>query len=175
MVSKSGHRLLSAEAVETIVGELFPLAELITPNLEEVAELLGRQPENESEMEDAARELAAKGPRAVLVKGGHLGSAQDAVDVLWDGRSVSRLRSPRLQVKHTHGTGCTLSAAIAANIALGLPLAKAVARAKDYLNHAMQNAYEVGKGIGPVNHMWHLESTIKDKLVSMNMEEKTDG
>ncbi len=157
MVSKSGHRLLAGDAIDALVTALVPLARLITPNLHEVEELTGRLPGNVEEMEEAARELAEFGAGAVLVKGGHLPGEQ-AVDVLWDGTKMQRLESERVDCPHTHGTGCTLSAAIACGLARGEDIGVAVKSAKVYLVKAMKAAYPVGGGIGPVNHLWEFES-----------------
>ncbi|MBI5154521.1 bifunctional hydroxymethylpyrimidine kinase/phosphomethylpyrimidine kinase [Candidatus Poribacteria bacterium] len=154
MVSKSGHRLLGEDAVEALVRRLIPMARVITPNAEEAAVLLGRPVRTFEEAESAARDLARLGPRAVLVKGGHLEGADRAVDFLWEPSGVTAFDAPRLDARHTHGTGCTLSAAIAANLGRGLALAQAVRAAKEYLEGAMRNAYEVGGGISPVNHQW---------------------
>lgn len=156
MVSKSGHRLLAPEARETLCRELIPLASLITPNLDEVAELCGRRPATVDEMKEAARMLHSMGPAAVLVKGGHLADAEDAVDVLFDGAEFAIFRGPRLDARHTHGTGCTLSAAIAARLGMGRSLTEAVFEAKNYLEGAMQRAWELGSGIGPVEHLWQI-------------------
>jgi len=156
MVSKSGHRLLEKEAIDAMAKRLIPMARLITPNAEEAGELLGREVRSESDAIEAAKALAALGPRAVLVKGGHLDSEAEAVDVLWDGRESVVFRSPRLDAKHTHGTGCTLSSAIASNLAMGRDLRTAIADAREWLRGAMQHAYEVGGGISPVNHLWKM-------------------
>lgn len=154
MVSKSGHALLEDDAVEVLAGRLIPMARLITPNAHEAERLLGRSVRSIAEAEEAARDLGALGPRAVLVKGGHLEEEGESVDVLWDGRGTEVFRASRLDVQHTHGTGCTLSSAIAANLARGLPLRDAVVRAREWLRGAMKAAHPVGGGIGPVNHLW---------------------
>lgn len=157
MVSKSGHRLLTEDAVEALRALLLPMAAVITPNLPEVEVLLGWRPMNQEEMAQAAWELHELGARAVVVKGGHLGSdPAHSNDLYFDGTTTRILAGPRLDVVHTHGTGCTLSAAIAANLALGYPTEEAVFRAKDYLVGAMKAAYPVGRGTGPVNHLWAL-------------------
>ena len=155
MVSKSGHRLLRPEAVEALKGQLLPLAMILTPNLEEVADLLGVKPDSVEEMEDAAVALQKLGPRAVLVKGGHLPGNNGSPDVLWDGKILTRFPAPRLANTNTHGTGCTLSAAIAANLAWGDDVVAAVGKAKEYLSSAIKYAWPLGKGIGPVDHLWH--------------------
>jgi len=157
MVSKSGHRLLAADAVEAMRRALVPLARVITPNLEEVEELIGARPSTVDQMRDAARELGKLGCEAVLVKGGHLAESDLSTDVLWDGEAMHEFSAPRLDARHTHGTGCTLSAAIAANLGKGLALPQAVERAKNYLQGAIAAAYALGSGIGPVDHLWQME------------------
>jgi hydroxymethylpyrimidine/phosphomethylpyrimidine kinase len=154
MVSKSGHRLLREDAIEALTRHLIPMARLITPNAEEAGVLLGRPIRTIDDALAAAPELGWLGPRAVLVKGGHLDATDEAVDVLWEPTGLTVFRAPRLNARHTHGTGCTLSAAIAANLALGKPLREAVEAARTYLRGALEHAYPVGNGIGPVNHLW---------------------
>ena len=142
---------------------LLPLAAIITPNLPEAARLLGSGvAETEADMTDQGRALMALGARAVLMKGGH-GDGPEAVDLLVTADDVARLAAPRIDTKNTHGTGCTLSSAIAAGIARGLVLDDAVHRAKTYLTEALTSADElaIGAGHGPVHHfhaLWpHLE------------------
>jgi hydroxymethylpyrimidine/phosphomethylpyrimidine kinase len=156
MVATSGDVLLKAEAVDAIKGSLVPLATLITPNLAEAAVLLdGGRAESEAEMREQAVALLRLGCRAALVKGGH-GTGEQAVDVLADASGVQRFARPRIDTPHTHGTGCTLSAAIAALMAQGAALADAVRRAKDFVWHALQagRALGVGHGRGPVDHLF---------------------
>jgi hydroxymethylpyrimidine/phosphomethylpyrimidine kinase len=150
MVAKGGHRLLDP-AAETAYRALFPLATLLTPNLEETSVLLGRPVRTLEDMGHAARALVAAGAPAVVVKGGHL--VGDAVDVFFDGRHAEDLPAPRIDTKNTHGTGCTFSAAIAARLALGADLVEAVRGAKDYLTEAIRRSYSVGRGHGPVDHL----------------------
>lgn len=154
MISKSGHKLLQDDAVAALKSRLIPLARVITPNAEEAEVLLSRPVRTVEDAKAAAADLARLGPRAVLVKGGHLAEADAAVDVLWEPSGVRVFTGPRLDARHTHGTGCTLSAAIAANLGSGLLLTDAVGRAREWLRGAMLNAYEVGGGISPVNHLW---------------------
>jgi hydroxymethylpyrimidine/phosphomethylpyrimidine kinase len=154
MISKSGHRLLREDAIEALTRRLVPMARLTTPNAEEAGVLLGRPVKTVEDAIEAAPELAKLGSRAVLVKGGHLDECEEAVDVLWEPSGISIFRAPRLDAKHTHGTGCTLSAAIAANLALGHSLKSAVDESRTYLRGAMEHAYAVGNGVGPVNHGW---------------------
>ncbi|NMD42630.1 MAG: bifunctional hydroxymethylpyrimidine kinase/phosphomethylpyrimidine kinase [Firmicutes bacterium] len=157
MIAKSGDRLLQKEAVQALAKLLLPLAAVITPNLPEAAVLLGRPLERLVEMEQAARDLARLGPAAILLKGGHLGGERSP-DLLYQRQEdrVTLLDGSRVQTANTHGTGCTLSSAIAAGLARGLALAEAVRRAKEYLTGALQRgaAYRLGSGHGPVHHFW---------------------
>ncbi|WP_258359355.1 bifunctional hydroxymethylpyrimidine kinase/phosphomethylpyrimidine kinase [Moorella sulfitireducens (nom. illeg.)] len=151
MVAKSGDLLLAREARRVLQEKLFPLALIITPNLEEAGVLTGREIGSEEDMEAAARELHEQGVPYVLVKGGHLAGA--ATDILFDGREIRRFSAPRLDNRHTHGTGCTLSAAITAFLARGLTVPAAVAAAKEYIQAAISQARGVGQGCGPVHHL----------------------
>lgn len=154
MVSKSGCHLLRPEAREGLTRLLFPLADVVTPNLLEAELLTGKKIETISGMERAARDIYRFGPGNVLVKGGHL--TGEAVDVLYDGREYHYLKGQRLDSRNTHGTGCTLSSAIAAGLARGLPVVAAVRQAKEYINGAIAHALELGHGVGPVNHFYEL-------------------
>jgi len=151
MVAKSGGRLLDPAAEAAYRERLFPLAEVVTPNLAEAEALLQRPVRSLESMAQAARDLHALGPRAVLVKGGHLEG--DPVDVFFDGRRLEELRAARIDTRHTHGTGCTLSAAIAARLALGADALEAARGAKAYLTEAIRGAYALGRGAGPVDHL----------------------
>ena len=156
MVATSGDVLLRPEAVGALQREIIPLATLVTPNLAEAAILLGgSRAGSETEMLDQARALLRLGCRAALLKGGHAGGGA-AVDVLVDGASTERLALPRLDTPHTHGTGCTLSAAIAALLAQGAPLIEAVRRAKSYVWQGLQHGrgLGVGHGRGPLDHLF---------------------
>ena len=138
-------------------SDLFPLAAVITPNLHEAAALLGRDVRTLEDAEDAARDLLALGPRSVLVKGGHLDDLPDeAVDVFAEGDRIVQLRGPRFDTQDTHGTGCALSAAIAARLALGDELEHAIRFAKDFVAGAIEHGLRLGKGYGPVNPGWQL-------------------
>ena len=153
MVAKSGDRLLAPDACEALVRQLLPLAEVLTPNTEEARDLLGgRFIQNLDDMKEAARALYRLGPRHVLVKGGHI--TQGAADVLFDGREVAVFEGRRVDTPHTHGTGCTLSAAIAAGLAQGQSVREAVSAAKEFVQGAIENALPLGKGRGPLNHMY---------------------
>jgi hydroxymethylpyrimidine/phosphomethylpyrimidine kinase len=154
-VSKHRDRLLSEDAVTGLKNDLFPVAEIVTPNLYEAGALLGRDIGSIQGMKDAARALGDLGPRHVLVKGGHT-DHERAVDVLFDGSAVVELDGPRYDTEDTHGTGCALSAAIAARIALGDPTSEAVGFAKDFVSGAIRRGLRIGKGFGPVNPGWSL-------------------
>lgn len=156
MVAKSGDKLLTAEAVAAVKEELLPLVTVVTPNLPEIATLLdAREPSTVNEMRSAGRALLELGTPAVLVKGGHL-AGEDAIDILLDASSDREYRSKRIETKNSHGTGCTLSSAIAAYLAKGLALEDAVGEAKRYLTGALREGalYELGRGKGPVHHLW---------------------
>lgn len=153
MVAKSGDRLLDPHAERAYREHLLPLATLVTPNLPEAEALLAGRVRTPGEMIDAARALARLGPRAVLLKGGHLEHDPDATDILWDGAAIHALKGERIETRNTHGTGCTFSAAIAARLSQGQPLLEAVRAAKAYLNEAIRLSYSPGRGHGPVGHL----------------------
>ena len=150
MIAKGGARLLDERAVDAIRTRLFPLATVVTPNVFEAEALTGRSIANLDDQRAAATALMALGPRAVLVKGGHLEGA--AIDVLHDGRETIELRADRIDTRHTHGTGCTLSSAIAARLALGDDLTTATRQAKAYVTRAIEQAPGLGRGHGPLQH-----------------------
>jgi hydroxymethylpyrimidine/phosphomethylpyrimidine kinase len=151
-VSKHGDALLAADAVAVIRAELVPLATVVTPNLHEVAQLTGVQVTDEAGLREAAEAVHVLGPGWVLVKGGHL--AGDPVDLLFDGTTQYLLRAPRLDNRHTHGTGCTLASAIASYLALGHDVPRAAELAKAYVTGAIGSGFALGAGIGPVDHGW---------------------
>ncbi|PZA08447.1 MULTISPECIES: bifunctional hydroxymethylpyrimidine kinase/phosphomethylpyrimidine kinase [unclassified Meiothermus] len=151
LVAKSGDSLLSAQALEALKADLLPLATLLTPNRLEAQALLGQPIRDLADAREAAQLLGSLGPRAVLLKGGHL-PAEEATDVLWDGQALHLFPARKIPSAHTHGTGCTLSAAITALLAKGIPLYEAVARAKRYVSQAITTAPGIGRGIGPLNH-----------------------
>ena len=150
MVAKSGDALLQPEAREALIADLLPLAFLVTPNLHEASVLADLTVQTPEAMEEAARRIHARGPRHVLVKGGHLRS--EAADILWDGRAFTRFTAPRVKSPNTHGTGCTLSAAIAAGLAHGRALDDAVRDAKAYVTRAIQAGFQPGHGVGVLRH-----------------------
>jgi hydroxymethylpyrimidine/phosphomethylpyrimidine kinase len=150
MIAKSGDPLLRPDARAALIGTMLPLAYVVTPNLHEAAVLADLPVDDEQTMEEAARRIAALGPRHVLVKGGHL--KDSATDLLWDGHAFTRYPAPRLDTTSTHGTGCTLSSAIAAGLACGRPLAEAVREAKAYVTAAIREGFRAGHGVGVLRH-----------------------
>jgi hydroxymethylpyrimidine/phosphomethylpyrimidine kinase len=150
MVAKSGARLLPDDAVEALKRRLMPLATLLTPNLPEAEQLWGRRIRSEAELEACGRQLTASGA-AVLLKGGH-GEGEELVDLLLAGGQVRRFTHRRIATTSTHGTGCTLSSAIAARLGRGESLVAAVEGALEYLQAALRAAYPLGGGFGPLNH-----------------------
>ncbi len=150
MVSKHGLPLLPEDAVRAVRECLLPRATLITPNAPEAEALTGRPVRDLAAMREAAEQLVKMGARAALIKGGHVAGA--ATDVLFDGREMREFTAPRFDTRHTHGTGCTYSAAITACLAKGFPLADAVVRAKAFIQEAIRTNPGLGAGCGPVNH-----------------------
>jgi hydroxymethylpyrimidine/phosphomethylpyrimidine kinase len=185
-VSKHGDSLLAASALDFVRTKLLPTATVATPNLDEVAQLTGVHVESEDDMRRAAAAMLAYGPRWVVIKGGHLrsfsasdgvasapggsdfggsvsggsvsGSSAEAVDLLTDGSEEYWLRAPRHDNRHTHGTGCTLASAIAAQLAKGQSVPEAVQTAKEYVTGAIAAGFPLGGGIGPVDHGWRFRS-----------------
>ena len=151
MVATSGDRLLDDDAVHAITRQLLPLAALVTPNLDEARVLTGMSVDDVEQMKDAARRLHDAGARAVLLKGGHLRNAR-VVDVLYHGGEFKLFDRPRIDTNHTHGTGCTLSAAIAAGLATGRSLTDAVSDGIAFVHDAIRSAPGLGRGHGPLNH-----------------------
>jgi hydroxymethylpyrimidine/phosphomethylpyrimidine kinase len=155
MIATSGDRLISDEAVDVVRRDLMPLADLITPNLPEAATLLGEPvAANETKIVDQGHRLVALGAKAVLIKGGHADGDESVDHLILDDGSAQRFTSRRIITRNTHGTGCTLSSAVAAGLACGLPLRDAVDRAKAYVTEAIAAAdtLRVGRGHGPVQH-----------------------
>lgn len=154
MVAKSGDPLLRPEARNALIKELVPLAYVITPNHHEAQALTGLDIHSVTDMRRAAKAIHKLGARHVVVKGGHLPEADDAIDMLYDGQNFTELRAPRIKTPNTHGTGCTFASAIAAELAKGQPVPKAVRTAKEYLTAALRAAVnlQIGQGHGPLNH-----------------------
>lgn len=155
MISKSGYPLLNQDAREALVASLFPLAEVVTPNIHEAEALIGGAIGDEAQMRTAARRIADLGARKVVVKGGHLSGGQ-ATDIVFDGSSFQALTRTRVPTPNTHGTGCTFSSAIAAYLARGCPFFDAVQKAKEYVTGAIAHALDIGKGHGPTHHYYDL-------------------
>ena len=153
MVAKGGDRLLDLEAVQAIRTELLPLAHVVTPNVPEAEVLAGIPIRTLDDMQEAGRRIAGLGPRVVLVKGGHL-PGPESIDVAVTGDRTVQFKGPRLQTQHTHGTGCTLASAIAANLAAGMDEMDAIAAARQYVEGAIRHAPGLGKGHGPLAHFW---------------------
>jgi hydroxymethylpyrimidine/phosphomethylpyrimidine kinase len=150
MVAKSGDPLLQPDARAALVEAMLPLAEVVTPNLHEASVLADIAVATETDMEEAARRIHARGPQHVLVKGGHL--KDSATDILYDGRVFTRFPAPRLDSNNTHGTGCTYSSAIAAGLAHGRPLVSAIGEAKAYVTAAIREGFQPGRGVGALRH-----------------------
>ena len=154
MVSKSGYHLLQPEAKEALIKFLLPLATVVTPNILEAEIITGMEIRNLEAMEKAGVQIFEMGPKNVLVKGGHLEG--DAIDVIYDGTDFTYIKSPRIMTKHTHGTGCTLSSAIAANLAKGFTVKEAIKKSKEYITGAIKHSFSIGKGVGPTHHFYDL-------------------
>ena len=155
MVAKGGDRLLEEDAVAAMRTELLPRAHIVTPNVPEAEALSGLTIRSIDDMRAAGERILKLGPRVVLVKGGHL-DGPESVDVACTSNGTFELRGPRIASRHTHGTGCTLSSAIAANLALGLDDRTALTRAREYLEGAIRHAPGIGRGHGPLDHFWRL-------------------
>jgi len=153
LLSSSGAGLLDREGVRILKEQLITLADVVTPNLDEAANLTGQSVIDEAGMERACRELAKLGAKNAVVKGGHLAKPADLLAVeTTNGQRLSWLRNEKVETRNTHGTGCAYSTSIACNLALGQSLDDAVLRARNYVAGAIREAYDVGKGTGPINH-----------------------
>lgn len=157
--SSSGAALLDQAGLEVLIQRLLPLADICTPNLDEAAALAGIEVKNPQQMEMAAGRLHEMGARAVVVTGGHVDQAVDALSV--PGEKTQTYRADRVDSPNTHGTGCAFSTAIACQLALGQSLPMAVLLAKAYVLAAIQNSYSIGRGPGPVNHMYRIEESLR--------------
>ncbi len=161
MVATSGARLISPEAITALKEKLIPLAEVITPNIPEAEELTGMSVKSIADMEKAAEKIFSAYGCAVLLKGGH--SLNDANDLLISENGSHWFEGKRIQNPNTHGTGCTLSSAIASNLAKGFPLPEAVERAKAYISGALGAMLNLGKGSGPMNHAFAIENSFTEE------------
>lgn len=162
MVAKSGDRLLLEEAIGTLKRRLLPLALIVTPNIPEAEVLAGRQADSEKDLLDLARVLHDMGPPWVLLKGGHRKGA--AEDLLFNGKDFEILTAERLETKNTHGTGCSLSAAMAAGLAAGYSVPEAVLRAKQFVTAAMKEAFSIGAGHSPIHHFFAMDDAYRKRL-----------
>jgi len=154
MYAKNGSALMEESAINTLISEIVPLADMLTPNIPEAEKMTGITIKDHNDMRQAAKLIHAMGCRAVVVKGGH--SDGDPIDILFYGNDYFDYPAYRVKTKHTHGTGCTFSSAIASNFALGIPVHTAVENAKEYINTAITHAPKLGKGNGPTHHFYQL-------------------
>lgn len=154
MVSTSGSKLICDEAIDVLTNKLMPLAKVITPNIQEAEVLCGFKVENQEDMIRAAKGIAKDLNIAVLVKGGHL--SEEAIDILYENGNITYFKSERIENPNTHGTGCTLSSAIACNLAEGKSLEESVKNAKEYLTGAIKAKLDIGEGRGPLEHTYNL-------------------
>ncbi|MFG3253487.1 bifunctional hydroxymethylpyrimidine kinase/phosphomethylpyrimidine kinase [Streptomyces sp. NPDC048172] len=161
-VSKHGDSLLAAEALDSVRTRLLPTATVVTPNLDEVAQLTGVHVEDEDGMRRAAAAVLGHGPRWALIKGGHLHGSAEAADLLTDGDEEHWLRAPRHDNRHTHGTGCTLASALASQLAKGQSVPEAARAAKEYTTGAIAAGFPLGDGLGPVDHGWRWRRRFRD-------------
>lgn len=161
MISKSGYSLLKPESKSALIKKLIPLAYVITPNVPEALEIISEVTSEKVEiktiedMEFAAREIYKLGCKNVFLKGGHM-EGNTAVDILYDGENIYKFYAERINTKNTHGTGCTISSAIASNLALGFSIEESIKRAKDYITTAIIHSLDIGHGVGPTNHFYEL-------------------
>lgn len=152
MVATTGGRLMDDDALVVYIDELFALARVVTPNLPEASVLSGIDIQNIDDMRAAAIKISSYGCKSVLIKGGH--SISDATDLLYENGEFSEFKGIKIDTKNTHGTGCTLSSAIACNIANGLSVKHSVQNAKDYVTNALKSGLKIGHGNGPIDHCW---------------------
>lgn len=160
MVATSGSRLINEDAIATLKGDLLPIADIITPNIPETEVLSGISVQTENDMIKASEIISNTYNCAVLCKGGH--SINDANDLLYENGEYRWFEGKRIDNPNTHGTGCTLSSAIAANLAKGFDMQSSVQRAKDYISGALSDMLDLGQGSGPMNHMFDLNSSFAD-------------
>jgi len=151
MVAKGGSKLLSDDAIQSVIQNLIPVAYVVTPNIHEAEVLTGKQIKNLDTMKNAAKKIYSYGAHYVVVKGGHLES--DPSDVIYDGKNFTVLKNKRIQTKNTHGTGCTFSSAIATYLAKGYNAIEAITKAKEFITKAITFSLPLGKGHGPTNHL----------------------
>ena len=155
MVATSGSKLLSDDAINTLVTELIPIADIITPNIPEAEVLSGMKINNVADMEKAIKIIAKLGSKATLLKGGHM--VNDANDLLYENNKLIWINGKRINNTNTHGTGCTLSSAIASNLAKGHNIENSIKRSKHYLSSCLEQMLDLGKGSGPMDHGWNFK------------------
>lgn len=154
MYAKNGCPLMKQSAVDTLIETIIPFATILTPNIPEAEKIIDMKISTVTDMEIAAAKIHTMGCKAVVVKGGH--HVGGAIDVLFDGKNFYHFEANRINTKNTHGTGCTFSSAIAANLAKGMSIQKAVEQAKVYVTMAIEHSLAIGKGCGPTNHFYHI-------------------
>lgn len=154
MYAKNGCPLMELEAIDTLIDDMIPLADVLTPNIPEAEKITGMKILSLGDMEAAARRIYAMGAKTVVVKGGH--GVGDAVDVLFDGKQLCHFGTTRINTRNTHGTGCTFSSAIAAGLAKEMSVREAVEKAKSYITTAIEHSLSIGRGNGPIHHFYDL-------------------
>ena len=159
MISKSGYSLLKKEAKDSLIKHLIPIAYVVTPNIPEAEEISGQKINNLEDMKKVGEKILELGPKYVLMKGGHLEG--DAIDVLIGKDTFEIYKENRVNRKNTHGTGCTISSAITSHLALGYDIFESVKLSKKYITEAIIHSFDIGKGVGPVNHFYEFEDKIE--------------
>tara|TARA_B100000902_G_C27296633_1_gene910371 strand:+ start:650 stop:1450 length:801 start_codon:yes stop_codon:yes gene_type:complete len=154
IVATSGDKLVSDEAIEAIKKLLFPIAETVTPNLTEAEVITQKKINSKKDLKDACKKIIDLGANSVVIKGGHFDESDISEDILYDGKNYYSFSAKRIKTTSTHGTGCTFSSAIASYLANDLDLVSSVEKAKTYVTNAIDNAYRIGKGNGPLNHFF---------------------
>lgn len=161
MYAKNGCPLMPPTSIDTLIRIIIPLADVLTPNIPEAEKIADMEIKSHADMESAAKKIQSMGCKAVIVKGGH--AVGDATDILYDGNKMYYYKASRIDTKNTHGTGCTFSSAIAAQLSKGLSVESAVSRAKEYVTTAITHALPIGKGYGPTHHFYELyKNGLKD-------------
>lgn len=161
MYAKNGCPLMQPTSIDTLIKTIIPLADVLTPNIPEAEKIADIEIKSHADMENAAKEIQSMGCKAVIIKGGH--AVGDATDILYDGNKMYYYKASRIDTKNTHGTGCTFSSAIAAQLSKGLSVENAVSRAKEYVTTAITHALPIGKGYGPTHHFYELyKNGLKD-------------
>jgi hydroxymethylpyrimidine/phosphomethylpyrimidine kinase len=161
MYAKNGCPLMQPTSIDTLIKTIIPLADVLTPNIPEAEKIADMEIKTYTDMESAAKKIQSMGCKAVIIKGGH--AVGDATDILYDGNKIYYYKASRIDTKNTHGTGCTFSSAIAAQLSEGLSVENAVSRAKEYVTTAITHALPIGKGYGPTHHFYELyQNSLKD-------------